>query len=273
MNTTNLQQQNNETKDAWNAMAHLWDERMGDEGNDFHRLLVWPSTERLLRLKDNTRVLDIACGTGLTSKRLAALGAKVLAVDFAREMIEKAKARTHRYSQRVEYRVLDATDEKALNELESNRFDVAICAMGLMDMVNLKPLMKFLAKVLSPSGDFIFSVMHPCFNSMHVKMVAELDDRNGQLVTEYALKISNYLESTVRQGLAFDGQPKPHLFFHRPLHILLGEAFDVGFMLDKIEEPSFPSDYLSGNSPLSWGANFHQFPPVLVGRLRLIKSM
>ncbi len=271
MDINNLQEQNNQTKDAWNAIADLWDERMGNEGNDFHRLLIWPSTEKLLRWKTDIRVLDIACGTGLTSRRLATLGANVIAVDFAEEMIEKAKIRTLKHQDRIDYRVIDVTNEKALNELENTHFNIAISAMGLMDIADIKPLMKFLAKVLTPGGDFIFSVTHPCFNNVYVKMIAELEDKNGELITEYGLKISNYLDSTVKPGVAFDGQPKPHLYFHRPLHVLLGEAFKVGFVLDGIEEPSFPPDYSSTNSVLSWGANFSQFPPVFVGRLRLIK--
>jgi 2-polyprenyl-3-methyl-5-hydroxy-6-metoxy-1,4-benzoquinol methylase len=264
-------QANEETKVAWNEVARLWDERMGEEGNDFHRYLVWPATERLLTLKDNARVLDVACGTGLTSKRLAAKGAEVLAIDFSQEMIARAKARTTTEPGRVEYQVLDATDERALSKLENRTFDAAICAMGLMDIADIKPLMRCLSKVLSPSGHFVFTVMHPCFNSMHVKMTAEFEDREGQFVTEYALKISNYLDSTIRPGLAFAAQTKPHFFFHRPLHVLLKEAFEAGFVLNGMEEPSFPPEYVSKGSSLSWGENFNSFPPVLAGRLQLIK--
>ena len=86
------------------------------------------------------------------------------------------------------------------------------------------------------------------------------------------LRISRYLDSSVKQGVAIIGQPKPHLYFHRPLHALLEVGFREGFVLDGIEEPSFPPDYPSGKSPLSWGPNFSQFPPILVGRLRLLKK-
>jgi len=30
------------SRDAWDANAEVWDSRMGDEGNDFFRILQWP---------------------------------------------------------------------------------------------------------------------------------------------------------------------------------------------------------------------------------------
>lgn len=62
---------NDETRAAWNANATFWDERMG-EGNNFVNVLIWPAVERLLPVTPGMRVLDITCGNGLTSRRLAA---------------------------------------------------------------------------------------------------------------------------------------------------------------------------------------------------------
>ena len=48
---------------------------MGDEGNDFQRLLVWEPTERMLDIRQGELVLDVASGNGNFSRRLAARGA------------------------------------------------------------------------------------------------------------------------------------------------------------------------------------------------------
>ena len=58
---------NDFTRDAWNANAGHWDERMGDDGNDFFNILCWPILASLLDLEAGSRLLDIACGNGLTS--------------------------------------------------------------------------------------------------------------------------------------------------------------------------------------------------------------
>lgn len=67
--THDLEQANLATRDAWNRNAAFWDRRMG-EGNDFVEVLTWPATVRLLDLQPGQRVLDVACGNGLTSRRL-----------------------------------------------------------------------------------------------------------------------------------------------------------------------------------------------------------
>ena len=75
---------------AWEANAQFWDEKMGDNSNSFHRNLVRPYTEELLEVIDGDLVLDIACGNGNYSKRLAGLGARVVAFDYSAKMIELA---------------------------------------------------------------------------------------------------------------------------------------------------------------------------------------
>ena len=260
---------NQETQSAWNATAKLWDDRMGEKGNYFHQMLVWPGMENLLELKAGDRFLEIGCGTGLVARRLADRGINVLAFDFAPEMIRYAEARTQNYGDRIQYKVLDATDEAALLKLGECSFDGAVSAMALMDMAEIDPLLRSLAKLLKPGSCFVFAIAHPCFNNPHIKMVAELEDRAGELVTEYSIKLARYLQPSVARGLAIENQEKPHFYFHRPLHLLFRAAFQAGFFLDGLEEPSFPPELSPGSNSLSWSGNFSQIPPVLVVRLRL----
>jgi 2-polyprenyl-3-methyl-5-hydroxy-6-metoxy-1,4-benzoquinol methylase len=268
MTTHDRQRANQETRAAWNENAAFWDQRMG-EGNDFVEVLVWPATERLLQLRPGERVLDIACGNGLTSRRLAAMGAQVVAFDFAEQMIAHALQRTKEHTDSIQYQVLDATNEAALLALGERQFDAALCNMALFDMAEIEPLMRALARLLRPGGRFVFSVIHPCFNSAHTAHLAELEDREGEIVTVYSIKVFTYISPTVAHGAAIAGQPKAQLYFHRPLQLLLGAGFEVGFVLDGLEERAFPPDHPRGNNPLAWGGNFSEIPPVLVARLRL----
>ena len=262
------QQAHEETRAAWDANAAFWDERMG-EGNDFVEILIWPAQERLLELKPGERVLDVACGNGLTSRRLAAMGAEVVAFDFSAEMIEHARRRTTENVERITYHVLDGTDEAALLALGEGAFDVALCNMALFDMAEIEPLMRALARLLRPGGRFVFSVIHPCFNNPHVIQVAEVVDREGEIATIYSVKVSGYMTSSANRGAAMAGQPKPQFYFHRPLQVLLGAALAEGFVLDGLEERAFPPDHKNYRNPLSWSGNYAEIPPVLVARVRL----
>jgi len=265
-----LTQAHLETHAAWETNAAFWDACIG-EGNDFVDVLIWPATQRLLELQPGERVLDAGCGNGLYARRLAALGAEVVAFDFSAELIALARARAVDGEQAgsIAYHVLDATDEAALLALGAGSFDAAICQMALFDMAEIAPLMRAVAQLLKPGGRFIFSVMHPCFNNAHTVHFAEQEDREGEIVTTYGVKVTGYLSASVERGAAIRNQPQAQLYFHRPLQMLLGAAFDAGFVLDALAEPGFPPEHDSGREGLSWGGNLSEIPPVLVARMRM----
>jgi 2-polyprenyl-3-methyl-5-hydroxy-6-metoxy-1,4-benzoquinol methylase len=252
-------------RDAWNTNARFWDERMG-EGNDFFNVLVWPAVERLLRVQVGARILDVACGNGLTSRRLSDAGANVVAIDFSDELIAVAKGRSH--GRNIDYRVIDATDHAALVELGLGMFDAALCNMALMDMADIRPLMKALAGLLCAGGAFVFSVLHPCFNNPSVVQMGEVEDQEGTFETTYSVKVSRYLTSFTRFGAAMHEQPVPHPCFHRSLGALIRPGLDVGFVLDALEECAFSPGHPAGTTALSWGGQFCEIPPVLVVRMR-----
>ncbi len=258
---------NREVRQIWERNAAFWDEYMG-EGGVFQRALIGPATERLLDLKPGERVLDIACGNGAFARRMAALGARVVACDFAPTFIERARVRTTEHADRIDYRVIDATDEAALLSLGKQSFDAAVCTVAMMDMATLDPLMSALAQLLKPGARFVFSILHPCFNSgAGMKRVIEEEDREGEIIDVYAVKISNYATPTTYKGLGVIGQPAPQYYFHRPLHVLFNAGFRAGFVIDALEEPVFDQN-AKPNRPFSW-ENYREIPPVLIARLRL----
>jgi len=272
-----LHELNDETRDAWNANAQVWDEKMKGEGNDFFNLLCWPviasfldaSTRRNASLQPDTHILDIACGNGLTTRRLVEIGAAhVTAFDFSAKLIEFAKKRTAEHASRITYSVIDATDEEQLRSLGEAKFDAAISNMALFDISDIEPLFRILPELLKPGGAFIFSITHPCFNnasSMHV--VEEMDD-NGGIKTMYSVKVSRYMNAYHQRGLALRNQPKPQIYFERPLQYYLNLGFQNGFVLDGFEERAFPPE-TPQTTPLGWGGKFSEIPAAIVARLRL----
>ncbi len=259
---------NREVRDIWNMNAAFWDEYM-KEGNDFHKLLIAPAQERLLGLREGELVLEIACGNGNFARRMAELGARVVASDFSEVFIERAKARTSENADRIEYRVIDATDGDQLMALGQCRFDAAVCTMGIMDMSSIEPMITSLSRLLRVGGRFVFSLTHPCFNSPTATHLAETEDRHGELVTTYSVKVTDYIRPFSRKGLGVKGQPTAHWYFHRPISMLFGACFDAGFVLDGIEEPVF-EEREPGKWPGSW-SNYTEIPPALIARMRLLQ--
>ena len=262
---------NQEVRDIWNTNAAFWDSVMG-EGNQFQKALLGPTIERLLNLQPGELVLEIACGNGMFARRMAQLGVHVVATDFSEQFIELARAKTAEYPQltgRIEYKVVDATDEAQILALGKRRFDAVVCNMAMMDMSTIDPMLSALGQVLKTDGRFVFSIMHPCFNNAGTRLSLEEEDRDGELIDVYSIKVVKYLHQSPTRGLGIIGQPEPHYYFFRPLNVLFNSCFQAGFVMNALEEPAFgPQD--NASRALGW-ANFKEFPPVMVARMILAR--
>ena len=259
---------NNQTRNAWEANAEVWDKRMGVDGNDFFNILCWPALKSLLDLKPDMHILDIACGNGLTTGRLAKAGAQVTAFDFSSPLIEYAKNHTAQFKSQIKYRVIDATNEAQLLSLGKNKFDSSLSNMALFDMADIEPLFRILPKLLKPNGTFVFSITHPAFNNASAMHIVEEFD-NGEINTVYSIKVSRYMTPHHQRGLALRNQPKPQVYFDRPLQYYLNLGFKNGFILDGFEERAFPPE-VPQTHPLGWGGKFSELPAVIVARMRLV---
>ena len=261
---------NDDVRTVWDTNADFWNERMG-EGNSFHNTLVRPTQEKLLALQPGEEVLDIACGNGHFARQMAEFGARITGIDIAPRQIENAIATSTTYGDQLRFLVADATNEAMIAQIGAHRFDAISCGMAIMDMAEIEPLASAIAKLLKPGGRFVFTVMHPAFNSPNgLSRVAErVEHEDGTIVDTYAVKISHYIRPTAYQGVAIMGQPALQHYFHRPISVLLNVFFDAGFVADRIEEPVF--DPQPTDDALDWD-NFTEIPPVLAVRLRLLES-
>lgn len=252
-----------ENRRIWDANAWWWDDQIGD-GNEFQTYLIEPATERLLALTAGEVVLDVACGAGRFARRMAALGARVVAFDCSARFIERARARTPP-GIAIEYHSADGSDVNRILTLGINRFDKAVCTMALMDMPQVKPLFSALAHMLKPGGAFVFSVTHPCFHTAAIQRFAEMyEDLPGRHIIHTGVKVSSYLTPFAKKTEGIIGQPEPQYYFHRPIQSLFQASFDAGFVVDGIEEPGFPKpDRLKAG--VRW-SDMPEIPPVMVVR-------
>lgn len=249
-----------EVRGIWDELAGFWDQRM-QAGATWQRHLIQPSVERLLGLQRGERVLEIACGNGEFARRMAEVGGQVLALDFSEGMLELARG----HGGEVEYRYADAMEEEALLALgDPASFDAVINNMAIMDMESIEPMAAASSRLLKPGGRFVFSTLHPAFNSGDVRPTVELD-LEGSITEVYSVKVSSYGRPSTGKGVAIPGQPVEQWYFHRPLWMILKPFFDQGFALDALEEPLVGSEHEKSGTP---GYVYTQLPGVLVARMR-----
>ena len=200
---------------AWETNADFWDTRMGDESNVFHREIVRPYTELLLDVHPDDFILDVACGNGNFSKRLAEQGAQVVAFDYSKKMIENAKKRQSKHLDMIEFITCDATDYEQMISLHRDKpFDKAVANMAVMDITNIVPLFHAVFDMLRDAGVFVFSTHHPCFIRPNDK----------------------YMTSHIHKGEAIIGQPVFQNYYHRSLQEIFNCCLSSGFVIDGFYE-------------------------------------
>src|SRR3954465_7552455 len=112
----------------WGKVAQWYDDLVGDEGSEFQREVIFPGVLRMLALKPDEKVLDLACGQGAFCRLLAEKGAKPTGVDAATELIKLARERS---DPSIEYFVGDARN---LNFLPENKFSGISCILAIQNI-------------------------------------------------------------------------------------------------------------------------------------------
>ena len=137
---------------AVNANKALW------EKGDFTRLAAYmrDSGEKLmatLDVKPGLDVLDVGCGDGTTAVPEAQLGANVLGVDIASNLVAAGNERAQALGlTNLRFQEGDASD---LNELEDDSFDLVVSIFGAMFAPRPADVAKELVRVTRPGGRIV----------------------------------------------------------------------------------------------------------------------
>jgi SAM-dependent methyltransferase len=118
------------------------------------RSVAWLANR--LDLPRGGHVLDLGCGPGLYSERLAALGLSVTGVDISRTSLTYARRRARELGLRITYR---HQDYLALRD--RSRYDVALLIyfdFGVLADTERDGLLGWIHRALRPGGVFVFDV-------------------------------------------------------------------------------------------------------------------
>ena len=228
-----------EVESCWEANAETWT-RLSRAGYDVYRdALNTPAFLAMLPPVAGLEGLDVGCGEGSNTRKLAELGARMQAVDIAPTFIRHAIEAETAEPLGIDYRVGDGM---ALPFADAS-FDFVTAFMSLMDMPDQEMALKEACRVLKPGGFIQFSILHPCFVPPYRKVLREADG------TVRAIEIARYFDeqhgeidtwwfSTLprdqRQGIEPFRVPR----FHRTLSSWVRMICEAGLMIQQFGEPS-----------------------------------
>jgi SAM-dependent methyltransferase len=137
--------------------------------------------------------LDAACGTGRFADFLAGRGHRVIGVDSSPDMLAHARRRVPDGEFHIgELDRLPLADDCA---------DVIVCALALVHVPRLEPVLAEFARVLRPGGDLVISDIH----HEHVTRGSVITARGPRgepcIVATYRHKFGAYLRAALSSGL------------------------------------------------------------------------
>jgi ubiquinone/menaquinone biosynthesis C-methylase UbiE len=197
------------------------------------------------------RICDLACGQGRAARYLAEQGARVVGIDLSGKLLEIARRHEADRPLGIGYYQADA---RMLSIVGDGAFDGVICHMALMDIADLVPTLQSVARVLAPGGWFVFSVLHPCYNTARSGEMAA-PEGPGRFVGAYFAE--GWWRSDSRTG-----PPGKVGAYHRTLSSYLNALIDAGLVLERMREVQATGE-LAENWP-GWA----EVPAVLVARCR-----
>lgn len=219
----------------------LFKEAMGEvqgtgaeQSSDIQRHIVVPALLDVLGPVKSKRILDIYCGTGYLSRRLASLGARVDGVDTSERFVELGQEINSRERVSIEYSVADPSN---LSGYTDSVFDDIVCDMGLMMTRDLAGTVAEAARLVKLGGRFIFSILHPCFCMPDSCWATGEDGR-----TLYRIVDKYYSEGWWTSDMVSDARSGLGKVKHRTLARYINALGARGFSVRRILEPRPSSD-------------------------------
>lgn len=180
------------TKDGYDRWSSIYDL----EENPLI-ILEEPQVAAMLGDVRGLHVLDVGCGTGRHSIRLAAQGAAVTALDFSSGMMDRVKAKPG--WERIRLIQHDLTEPLPL---PAAAFDRVLCALVVDHIADLAGLFGELRRVCRVEGFIVVSVMHPAMMLRGVQ-ARFTDPETGRETrpASHPNQISDYVMAAVQAGL------------------------------------------------------------------------
>ncbi len=228
------------TTRSWPEMADWYDEKQGETGDLWHRTLLDPALFARVGEVAGRDVLDLACGNGHNTRRLARMGAHVVGVDASEGVIAHCREREEREPLGITYYVSDAA---RLDMLAGASFDLVVCQMALMDIPDAESAIREVARVLRPSGRLLAMILHPCFEIPEAS--GWVEEHMGPTTTIWR-KVSRYSEPFIGWlHWRVDGGVVFMPSYHRPLSWYVRAFNAARLAITAFDEPRPTEEFLA----------------------------
>jgi len=217
------------TSSSWQPVNQWYNEIVGEKGHYYHQHVIIPQSLKMLKVSDDSKVLDLACGQGVLARHLPE-HAYYFGVDASRSLIEAAKDRddaTHHH-----YLVADLS-RTTFPQVPLN-FTHATMILALQNIADPVRVCTHAAEHLSAGGKFLIVLNHPCFRIPRQSSWGVDDYKKIQY-----RRIDRYLSPIEIPIQAHPGKSQHSALtwsYHFPLSTYINALAKAGFAVTQMEE-------------------------------------
>ncbi len=211
----------------WETHAAWWIEGFTDGADPEYEEQILPLAAA--ELATAKRVLDVGCGDGQISRRVARSGADVVGIDPTWNCVSVAAQRGG---------ASFACSEAAALPFADASFDAAVACLVFEHIREVDEAIAEVARVLQPGGRFCFFLNHPLLQTPNSGWI---DDHVLDPPEQY-WRIGAYL---VEQESDEEVEKDVFIpFIHRPLSRYVNALAENGLLIERMLEPAPPDGFL-----------------------------
>lgn len=170
-----------------------------------------------LGIRKGLRVLDLGCGDGTTALPAARLGADVLGVDIAQNLVDAGNRRAQeQVLTNCRFQQGDASD---LHELSDHSFDLVVSIFGAMFAPKPFDVAKEMVRVTRPGGRIVMGNWIPGDPTLVAQILRISTSYASPPPSGSVSPMTWGLEAHVIERFAAAGIPKEHVSFSRETYV------------------------------------------------------
>ena len=213
---------------SWEKSGKWYKKIVGGDGHYYHQKVIFPNVLRLLNLKNEEAILDLACGEGVLERKIPK-NLEYVGIDLSTSLINEAKRKSQ--NEQHQFLVADVGRKLPINKIN---FDFVTIILALQNIKNPSEVIRNAKNYLKKNGKFLIVLNHPIFRIPRQSSWGIDKEKKIQY-----RRIDNYMSHLKIPIWTHPGQGQKSentWSFHYPLSAYSEMLFNSGFVIEKIEE-------------------------------------
>ena len=141
---------------VFNEFASQYDEWYKENKGKFIDKVETDLAFKMLKIDKGMKILDIGCGTGNFSIKLAKMGCQVTGIDVSEVMLEIARAKASEEVLQIEFINMDATDLR----FRDSEFDIVVSMAAIEFISDVKRVVEGIFRVAKSGGQVLIGTIN-----------------------------------------------------------------------------------------------------------------